>query len=112
MTARAIQMAIEAAIKRDDHRAQRIGCAIVRKDGVIVAFANMSDVKQNPRLHAEARCARKATPESTAYVVRILRDSSLALAKPCPYCQLRLRAHGVQTVVYSINGGTFERMSL
>lgn len=108
-----IERAIEVAKKGNPRRAMVLGCALRRGDGVLVAFANNACQFLAPAQHAEARAAKKATPGSVAYVVRVRKlDGTLSMAKPCPSCQNRLRAHGVVRVVYSNWEGAFEELWL
>ncbi len=107
-----VQAAIEIACRRRDFRAHRVGCVLRRKDGVVIRYANQCCHVRTPRMHAEARCARKATPGSVAWVVRVLTDGSLAMAKPCRACQVQLKAYGVDRVYYSIGPGEFMTMDL
>ena len=60
-------------------------------------------------LHAEVGACLGVAPGelvgSEIYVARVLRNGSLALAKPCEICQRFLRAVGVERVYYSSHEG-------
>jgi tRNA(Arg) A34 adenosine deaminase TadA len=108
-----MQAAIDIAVHRKDERSFHIGCAIRRGDGVLVRFANSPNKGEIvPSHHAEARCARKATPKSVAYIARVTKEGKLSMSKPCPSCENRLRAAGVKVVFYTNWVGEIERMSL
>ncbi len=107
-----IRLATEVATRRNDVRNFNIGCAIRRNDGVLISSANGPCNNRMPSAHAEARACRKATPDSIAYVVRVMKNGKLGLAKPCVYCQIRLRASGVRTVFYSSHDGEIIRMDI
>ncbi len=104
--------AMEVATRRNDARNFRIGCVIRRRDGVLVMSANGPCNNKMPSAHAEARCSKKATPGSIAYVVRVLKNGKLALAKPCIPCQIRLRSVGVTRVFFSIEEGVFDSLTI
>ena len=42
---------------------------------------------------------------STVYVVRLGRDGSRRMARPCDSCWEKLRGHGVKFVIYTTDGG-------
>lgn len=86
-----------------DPRGFLIGAVGLRGDGVIVTSRNVAATDLAPNHHAEARLARKLTPNSTVWVARKLRASDdWAMARPCPGCQNRMRSVGVKRVVYTI----------
>lgn len=99
-----------------DLRSFWLGALGVRRDGVIVSSRNgavsfsssvqMSNVNVNS--HAESRLLRKLGKDGVIFVSRVLRkDRSLAMARPCPDCQLKIRAHRVKKVYYTINDNQF-----
>lgn len=74
-----------------------------RPDGVWVEAANGGAVGGPcPPAHAESRAARKLGRADTLYVVRVLRDGTWGLAKPCHFCEKRLRDQGIKKVVYTV----------
>lgn len=47
---------------------------------------------------------------ATLYVVRVRRDGSLAIAKPCSRCKGMLNNHGVRRVFYTSEVGQWEKL--
>lgn len=88
-----------------------LGCIGIRNDNVIVSskngpvFCTDSYVYQTiPDSHAEGRVLRKMDRGGTLYVARVHKnDGSLAIARPCIVCQIRIKAKGIKKVYYSIN---------
>jgi len=104
---RMLAAAADAAKRNDrkgkDPRGFLIGAVGVRADGVLVSSKNVAATDLAPNHHAEARLARKLTPNSTVWVARVLRASTdWAMARPCQGCQNRMKSVGVQRVVYTI----------
>ena len=90
-----------------------LGAVGLRNDGVLVESRNIASPTPAPDHHAETRLARKLTPGSTVWVARISRKTGCwAMAKPCPGCERRLRAAGVDRVVYTIAPDEWGVMSL
>lgn len=96
----------------DDHRAFWLGCIGIREDGVQVASKNgavafsttVESYQLVPSSHAEGRVLRKLGKNGTMYVARVSRkDRTLAMARPCGMCQVRLKAFNVKKVFYTIN---------
>jgi cytidine deaminase len=96
----------------DDHRHFWLGCIGIRDDGVMVSSKNGSvaftDTVKNyqliPSSHAEGRVLRKLGKNGTLYVARVSKkDNSLAMARPCGLCQIRIKSFGVKKVYYTIN---------
>lgn len=88
----------------NDPRTFLLGAVGLRNDGVFVSARNISAPDCAPHHHAETRLVRKMTPGSTVWVARVTRrDGKWAMAKPCPGCEIRLRAAGVMRVVYTIS---------
>lgn len=100
--------AAAAAAKRNDRKGKDprgflIGAVGIRADGVLVTSKNVAATDLAPNHHAEARLARKLTPNSTVWVARVLRASTdWAMARPCQGCQNRMKSVGVHRVVYTI----------
>ncbi len=107
-------MAAERAldVRNKDLRCYRIGCVILRSDGVLVSSRNGSSTHKMPQAHAEARCAKKADKHSVAYVARVRRDGSIGCARPCKLCRIQLRSHGVIDAFYTIGPNQWGRMCL
>ena len=96
----------------DDPRSFWLGCVGIRKDGVIVSSRNGSSQFQdyieyhqfNPNAHAEGRVLRKLGKYGSIFVSRVAKkDGSLAMARPCPMCQTRIKSAKISKVYYSIN---------
>lgn len=82
-----------------------LACIIRRNDGTVVSSRNghVPNCVVTPSIHAEARASRKADVGSVAYVSRVTRDGNYALARPCPSCQILMRARGVAMVYYTVS---------
>lgn len=88
-----------------------LGAIGIRKDGVAVAAKNgavISSAYEDYRIisdaHAEVRVIRKLGKQGTIYVARVLKkDGTLAMARPCGGCQLRIAAAQVKKVFYTID---------
>lgn len=104
--------AIAAAVAVAPYRRQhRIGCAIVRRDGAIVASRNAPARNKEPQCHAEARALRKAGSDARfVMIVRVKRDGSLGMAMPCKNCQNLLRARRAKRVVYTDTSGRLKTL--
>ncbi len=104
----------------------RLGAVLVKRNRVLsVGWNNMS--KSHPLqqkycdhdhalgLHAEVHsCLGVSLPElngANMYVARVLRDGTLALAKPCRVCQRFLISVGIRKVTYTTDEG-LESLSL
>lgn len=109
-----LQLAAKVAMPtaEKDPRTFWLGCVGVREDGVMVSAKNgasqFSTVVENyqimPGSHAEGRVLRKLGFNGEVYVARVSRkDNSLAIARPCGMCQVRLRSFRVRKVYYTIN---------
>jgi hypothetical protein len=110
--------AAELAIptSKSDPRSFWLGAIGIRKDGALVSsrngavsFSSSVDLANvNVVSHAETRLLRKLGKDGIIFVSRVLRkDRSLAMARPCPDCQLKIRAHRAKKVYYTINDNQF-----
>ena len=102
-----LTVAAEEAVKgmeRDKIRRQfMLGAVGVRNDGVIVTSRNVASPDPAPNHHAETRLAKKLTPGSTVWVARVAKGTGgWAMSRPCPGCMRRLRAAGVERIVYTM----------
>jgi deoxycytidylate deaminase len=76
---------------------------VFSRNGAVYS-TKVEDYQLLPEAHAECRALRKMDYGGTLYVSRISkRDKSLVMARPCPMCQIKIRAKGVKKVFYSIN---------
>lgn len=90
-----------------DRRNYRLGCVGIRGDGVIVSARNGAGVSASKHsnclpCHAEVRCSSKMGRNGVVFVARILRDGSLANARPCRGCQVVMRSRGIKRAYYTI----------
>ena len=97
--------------EENDNRGFWLGCVGLRSDGTLVFSKNgsvFSTITENyqllPGSHAECRVLRKMDWGGTLYVARVARkDRTIAMARPCPICQVKIKAKGIKKVYYSIN---------
>jgi hypothetical protein len=95
----------------NDKRNFILGAIGIRKDGVSVSAKNgavisstFDDYRIISDAHAECRVIRKLGKCGTIYVSRVLKkDGTLAMARPCGICRLRIQAAQVKKVYYSID---------
>ncbi len=66
--------------------------------------------------HAEVNvCCKVDSNEikgATLYICRVLKNSKIALSKPCNCCMQILNLFGIRKVYYSANEGNFELLTL
>lgn len=96
-----------------DKRNFWLGCIGIRKDGALVSSKNGSVFCTNapkntykviPSAHAEGRVLRKLGKGGTIFVARVSKkNGKLAMSRPCPTCQTRIKSFNVKKVYYSIN---------
>jgi tRNA(Arg) A34 adenosine deaminase TadA len=96
-----------------DRRNFLLGCIGIRKDGVLVSAKNGATEYYDtvpyyhliPNSHAEGRVLRKLGSGGLLYVARVSKKDycSLAMARPCDMCAVRIKAARVKKVYYSIN---------
>jgi tRNA(Arg) A34 adenosine deaminase TadA len=99
----------------NDDRNFWLGCVGLRKDGAMVFSKNgavfsttVEDYRLLPGSHAEGRVLRKMDWGGVLYVARVTRkDRSLAMARPCPMCMIKIKAKGIKKVFYTINQNQF-----
>jgi len=120
---RYIQVAREEAAL-STHPKARLGALIFHK-GVIVGrgynkvrthpLVKRWYPKYNYHLHAEMDAVIRSRGEVSGcdiIVVRILKDGSLALSKPCPHCLSMLIAHGLRHLYYVNENGLLKKERL
>lgn len=95
-----------------DKRKYKIGAVGIRSDGVMVTSRNIGCRTPEPTAHAESRLAKKLDQGAIVFVVRVLSNGNLALAKPCKNCQNALKAKKVRRCYYSINNNKYGFMKL
>lgn len=97
-----LRLAAKLSRTKKDDRHYFLGAVGLRSDGVLVAAANGNPKEPTPEHHAEFRLCRKLTKESSVWVSRTLFDGTIALARPCHKCLVRMKACKVTEVFYSI----------
>ena len=80
----------------------------VRQDGSITCGNNILTELPNPNAHAEKRILSKAGYGATLYLVRIKRDGTWAMAKPCRHCETFIKNMKVRKVVYTVGPNRYE----
>ena len=84
----------------------------VRTDGANVVSVNGWNTDREPQHHAEARAARKLDVDAILYVARVKKDGSVAMARPCPACQILLKARRIFEVHFTIDEDSWGTMNL
>jgi tRNA(Arg) A34 adenosine deaminase TadA len=107
-----LKMATEIAINAIDYDAcyrknHNFGVVAIRKDGSIAMSNNILTQNPHPAAHAEKRILAKAGFGATLYLVRVKRDNSWGLAKPCKHCQTLIKNKKVEKVVYSVDNNQY-----
>lgn len=116
MAAYAVALASPGVGGKDKNRF-RLGAVIVDKQRHIVS-ARFNILKTHPQLskyytwpylHAEAYAILSLglynCVDTDIYVVRILRNNSLALSKPCDGCMKLIKDVGIKNIYYSTENG-------
>lgn len=89
------------------------GAVGIRPDGLLVQSYNIYDKKRQAfEGHAEYRLASKLQAGSDVYVVRVNRQQTDRIGKPCPRCESRLRNQRVRNVYYTIGPNEYGVLSL
>lgn len=106
-------MSIKTAIKEASkarHRQHKFGAVLLKGGKPIQSSHNFSHI------HAEHavlnRAWRQDVEGSTILVIRMRKNGTLGLAKPCKLCMERLAQAGVRKVIYSNNLGQLETVKL
>jgi deoxycytidylate deaminase len=100
--------------KKSSHPQYKLGCVIVRGNEIVSIGFNQ--LKTHPKsvtpykqLHAEINAVLSADKKDLSncevYVYREHHDGSLALSKPCQYCQAVLESVGIEKVYYTHDNG-------
>ena len=99
--------------KKSEHKQFRMGCVIVYKNKVVSLGINSYKTHTKATtpyktLHAELDAIisadRKELKNCDLYIYRELSDGTLAIAKPCNYCQVAIFKAGIRQVFYTDNG--------
>jgi len=123
MKDRFIQLAMQQA--EQSAMPNRLGAVVVRKKHVIGAGYNRENhpflyrhqvLKLHPKhgMHAEVSALYGAdnVEDGILYVVRMRKDDSIGMAKPCDSCIQFIRICGVKRVIYSEQDGSFNLMRI
>lgn len=102
-------LAAQAALRLSDQKHYQVGAAAIRGDGTFVTSSNGPAPHPEPSVHAEARLCRKLDRGAVVFVMRIKRDGTLGMARPCYNCALELVRTGAKKVFYSTDT-TIERL--
>ena len=119
-----IRKAIRQAEKSQFTRA-RVGAVIVRGGRILGVGSNRvryyHQQRTHPHRHIQSLHAEIAAildvrnpsqlKGSTMFVARIKKDGSLALAKPCAYCQRVINNFGIKRVVFTTDTGEIQNGS-
>lgn len=90
----------------DGRRHFFLGAIGIRADGAIVMARNEPTQIRNPKAHAESRLVKKLGLHSPfVLVVRLTKNGTLALAKPCKHCQKILESYKVKKIFYTTDNG-------
>lgn len=101
---RMLERACGVALNGQQSRKYFLGAIGLRKDGAIVTATNGGTKgERTPTAHAEYRLSRKLDSGAVVYVARVLKNSAVALARPCMGCQIAMRNRGVSKCYYTIS---------
>ena len=101
---RMLERAAGVALNGQQSRKYLLGAIGLRRDGAIVTATNGGTKgERTPSAHAESRLSRKLDAGSVVYVSRILKNSAVAIARPCMGCQMAMKHRGVSRCFYTIN---------
>lgn len=125
MKERFISLAIQQA--KQSNCNNRLGAVICHQKTVLGAGYNKSSspllnkgiIKKNHAnmgLHAEVAAMvgldRKVIKGTTLYVVRLRRNNSIGMSKPCISCMFYITGMGVKKIIYSTDDGSFYIMKV
>jgi deoxycytidylate deaminase len=106
---RYIKIATKAAMKSQHHQ-HRLGSVLIRGSNVISTGHNFSTV------HSEHDCINRAFKSGTEgtiiIVVRVRRNGTMGMSRPCVCCLGRLINAGVERVIYTTNDGEYRMLKL
>lgn len=104
-----MKMAIREALKAR-HKQHGHG-AVLLKGGKPVAVAH-----NHSHVHAEHavinRAHRVGTEGATIVVIRVRKDGTIGMSKPCDKCVSRLISAGIKKVIYSDTDGSMKTLRL
>ncbi len=92
------------------HRQHKFGAVLYKSGKPVVSGHNFGYI------HAEHavlnRAWRSDIEGSTLLVIRVRKDGSLGMARPCCLCMSRIIQAGVKKVIFSNNDGVLESLKL
>lgn len=101
---------------KSNHSQHRLGCVIVKKNRIVgLGFNSNKTSPHSPdkfkTIHAEFDAICGISPndlkDSTAYILRIRKDGSYGMSKPCETCLLILKHCGVERICYTTQAGGY-----
>lgn len=113
----AVAISSEGTGKRNSYRLgavlfDRIGKIVAAKTNSKKTHPTLSRYTDYPYLHAESACVIGHGMDNcgglSLMVVRVLRDGTIALSKPCDVCQAVMARSGLEDVYYTTDGGQIE----
>ncbi len=113
----AVAISSEGTGKRNSYRLgavlyDRVGKIITAKTNRKKTHPALSRYTDYPYLHAETACIIGHGLDNctglSLIVVRVLRDGTLAMSKPCDVCQAVKARAGLDEVYYTTDGGQIE----
>lgn len=118
---------LHKCVDKSEHKQFKVGCVILDKKGNVIAegynqkkthpmqykYAERNNREKKIYLHAEISALVKCRAEPhEIIVVRVKKDGSYGLAKPCPICMSAIMESGIKNIVYSTDEGTFEEIKV
>lgn len=107
-----LQLAAETAISRMDQRHHRLAAIGIRSDGTVVRSSNGPTPEPCRHTHAEYKLSRKLDYGATVIVIRLKRDGTFGMARPCGSCRKILISKRVKKVYFTNHSGDIESMDL
>lgn len=107
-------IALHAAILVDGARIISVGYNKPWRPKIVRMIKN---AHENLSTHAEIDAINKSKKRdvfgTTMYVARILKDKkTIAISKPCHYCQSAMDSVGIQKAIYTTYHGTIQEMKI
>lgn len=80
-----------------------------RVSGRIYRIYRDNKIHRSYELHAEEAVALEAKAGDHIYVLRVRKDGTLGMARPCKYCLARMLRIGIYNIWYTNRLGEWER---
>ena len=98
------------------HKKTVLGAGFNKNDHPVLYTNKVPSLHSNMGLHAEVAAIssldNKTTKDAILYVVRLRKNDTLAMAKPCSSCEWVIGAMGIKRVIYSLDDGSFNLMRI